>query len=52
MLDRLTAEYNAQHCRVGDLLDEPFGAYCSTSIWSALLNRLNLQGSAMLNTSW
>ena len=42
MLKRLTAERNALHRRVGDLLDEPLGAYCSTSIWSALLNRLKL----------
>ena len=39
MLNWRTVERSALHCRMGDLLDGPLGAQCSTSGWSALLDR-------------
>ena len=39
MLNWRTVERSALHCRMGDLLDGPLGAQCSTSGWSAMLDR-------------
>ena len=51
MLDWLPAERNALRLKVGDLLDAPLGAYCSTSVWSALLDRQSYRGALCSTTA-